>query len=314
MYNKDYSLTQELSMKRRHFKFHIGLRTVKTAVAVILSMLIVEYFGTTDSRLIFAMLGAMAAVQPTFRESLESCLTQILGVLFGTVTALILHLLPLHPLIASGIGIILVITLYNGFRIRFSPGLACLVVVTLCYDTSAHPVIYAMGRIWDSAIGLGVGMLINTLVFPYDNSRQIRNTVMTLDQEVLSFLEKMFDGDDELPDAEQMIRTINDMERQMRIFSNQKLLMRLSRQREQIEIFKVCECKSRELLARMEVLSHMGRPGRLTDDNRRRLAASGADIRDKRPLDSVLERDVVTNYHVAQILKLRRELLEALKE
>ena len=37
-------------------------------------------------------------------------------------------------------------------------------------------------------------------------------------------------------------------------------------------------------------------------------------IRDQRPLDSVMERDVVTNYHVRQILRLRRELLEALKK
>ena len=64
----------------------------------------------------------------------------------------------------------------------------------------------------------------------------------------------------------------------------------------------------------MEVLSQMGRPGRLNGENRRRLLACGADIRDERPLDSVLERDVVTNYHVSQILKLRRELLEVLKQ
>ena len=46
------------------FKIPIGLRTVKTAVAVIIAMLVVDLLGTTDSKLIFAMLGAMAAVQP----------------------------------------------------------------------------------------------------------------------------------------------------------------------------------------------------------------------------------------------------------
>jgi hypothetical protein len=84
--------------------------------------------------------------------------------------------------------------------------------------------------------------------------------------------------------------------------------------RQEIENFKVCEAKGRELLARMEVLSHMGRPGRLDEENRRRLAACGAKIRDERPLDSVMERDVVTNYHIRQILKLRRELLDVLNK
>ena len=110
-----------------------------------------------------------------------------------------------------------------------------------------------------------------------------------------------------------MRRTIDDLQRELELFSNQKLILRLHRQREELETFRLCENKARELVARMEVLSQMGRPGRLDAENRRRLSACGAEIRDQRPLDSVLERDVVTNYHVRQILKLRRELLDALK-
>lgn len=301
-------------MNYRPAKFRVGPRTIKTALAVIVSMLIVDSYGATTSKLIFAMLGAMAAVQPTFTESLESCLTQIVGVLFGALVGALLLLLPLNHLVAAGIGIVLVISLYNVFRIRFSPSLACLIVATMCTTPDIQPLTHAVGRIWDTAIGLGVGMAINTLVFPYDNSRQIRLTVRSLDKELIAFLEDMFDGDDRLPDADKMLRTISDMNRQLDIFSNQRLLMKLKRQRRELETFRACEAKARELLARMVVLSHMGHPGRLDDENRRRLTACGANIRDQRKLDSVLERDVVTNYHVRQILRLRRELLDALDE
>ena len=290
----------------------IGLRTLKTAAAVILSIIIVDYYGATTSKVILAMLGAMAAVQPTFTDSLESCLTQIVGVLFGALMGIVLLALPLSPLVATGIGIVLVITLYNAFRIRFSPSLPCLIVVTLCMGGELDPITYAVGRIWDTAIGLGVGMLINTLIFPYDNSRQIRDTMKALDSELIRFLEEMFDGDDELPDVKEMERITASMARQLQIFSNQKLLGHLSRQKRQIEIFRLCQSKARELLARMEILSHVGRLGRLDEENRRRLIACGADIRDQRPLDAVQEKDVVTNYHVRQILTIRRELLEAL--
>ncbi len=301
-------------MLKKYFKIHIGLRTLKTALAVIISMVIVDAYGTTSSKLIFAMLGAMASMMPTFTESLESCLTQIIGVLFGAVAGLALNALPLPDLAEAGIGIVLVITIYNALGVRFSPGLPCLVVVTLCTTPDIQAMNYAIGRIWDSAIGLGTGMIINTLVFPYDNSNQIRATVESLNKEVIRFLEDMFDGDDELPDAREMTKTINAMARQLKTFSNQRLLMRLRRQKQELETFRICEEKGRELLARMEVLSHMGRPGRLDNENRRRLAACGADIRDQRPLDSVMERDVVTNYHIRQILKLRRELLDALQK
>lgn len=301
-------------MHRFHSPIHIGLRTLKTAAAVIISMAIVDFYGASASKLIFAMLGAMAAVQPTFRESLESCLTQIIGVLFGAVIGILLLALKLPPLVAAGIGIVLVITLYNTFHIHFSPGLPCFIVVMLCTSADIQPMAYALGRIWDTAIGLGVGLLINTLIFPYDNSRQIRATAESLDREVIRFLEEMFDGDDILPDAEEITRKIDDMARQLKVFSNQKLLLHLRRQKEELAVFRLCEGRARELVARMVILSRVERPGRLSEENRRLLAENGANIRDERLSEDGNELDIVTNYHVAQILKLRQELLEALRK
>jgi len=301
-------------MKKGFPKIHIGLRTLKTTAAIVISMIIVDHLGASSSKLIFAMLGAMAAVQPTFKDSVDSCLAQIVGVLFGALASIILLMLPVPSLGATAIGMILVITLYNMLHIRYSPSLPCFIVVLMCTTPDIQPLAYASERIWDTTIGLGIGMLINTLVFPYDNSRQIRATVESLDKELIAFLEDMFDGDDILPNADAMSRKVDAMYRQMQVFSNQKLLLGLRRQQEKKETFHRCERKVRELLARLEVLSQMGHPGRLSEENRHALESCGAHIRDPRPLDSVMERDVVTNYHIRQVLRLRRELLDALKK
>ena len=299
-------------MLRRIPRFHVGLRTLKTAVAVILSMIVVDFYGTTTSKLIFAMLGAMAAVQPTFRESVESCMTQIIGTLFGAAVGVVLLAMHVPSLVATGIGIILVITVYNAFGICYSPGLPCLIVVTLCTSPDATPVSYAAGRIWDTAIGLGIGMLINTLVFPYDNSRKIQVALESLDREVIRFLENLCDGDDILPDAKAMNRQTAAIAAQLTIFSNQKLLLHLSRQKHQLEVFRRCERKAKALVARMEVLSSMEHPGILDQENRQRLLDCGANIRDPRQLELLRENDVVMNYHIRQILNLRQELMDAL--
>ena len=296
-----------------HNQIRIGPRTMKTAAAVIIAMVIVHFYGTTASRLTFAMLGAMAAVEPTFTDSLRSCLAQIVGVFFGALIGLALLAVPLHPLMRTGIGIVLTITLYNTFRIRFSPSLPSLIVLTLCVTPDIQPLSYACGRIWDTAIGLAVGLTINTLVFPYDNSRQITQTVESLDRELIRFLEEMFDGDDVMPDAKRMEKTVADMARQLTIFSNQRLFMRRRSQKRQLESFRVCEGKARELLARMLILSRMERPGRLSRGNLRRLRDCGARIRESRPMKNPSEREIVVNYHVAQLLNLRKELLEALR-
>ena len=120
-------------------KVKLGLRTVKTAVAVVISLALAELFGRSDGKLIFAVLGVMAAVQPTFKESWESCLTQVLSVILGAITGLLLHLIPISPAITSGAGVLLVIVTYNSLGIRFSPGLACIIVVTICTDAGVHP-------------------------------------------------------------------------------------------------------------------------------------------------------------------------------
>lgn len=301
-------------MLKRLNRIRIGLRTVKTAAAVVLAMIIVEPYGATSSKLIFAMLGAMAAVQPTFKDSIAASLAQVLGVIYGAIVGILLIRLPFPMLLSAGIGIVLVIILYNSLSIRHAPVLACLIVVTICITPGIQPLHYAFSRIWDTAIGLAVGMLVNMLIFPYDNSNQIRATVLSLERGVIVFLEDMFDGDEILPDPKVVSRKLDTMAGQLRTFSNQRLLMRLKRQQEELEAFRACEEKARALLAQMEVLRHMGRPSPLNEENRSLLELAGASIRDERQYMDVTEESVVTNYHVSQILKLRSELLELMDQ
>lgn len=298
----------------KKFRIPIGMRTIKTVAAVVISMLIVDAVGTTDSRLIFAMLGATAAMQPTFKESLSSCVEQIVGVLFGAAAGLFLRHLPAPMLLNTGMGIALCIVLYNALRFRFSPSMPIFMVVLLCTTPDIEAIPYAMGRIWDSAIGLGVGMLINTLISPYDNSRQIRAAVRSLDRELILFLEELFDGDDVHPDAKAIERKAEDIAAQLRIFSSQTLFLHRRRQSRELASFTLCQEKTHELLSHLDVLRRIGQPGCLSVDNRRRLVENGAVLRDYDAPQCDLELNIVTNYHVSQVLHLRGELLEALGE
>ncbi len=288
-------------------KLKLGLRTLKTAAAVIISLALAQAFGASDGKLIFAVLGVMAAVQPTFKESWESCLTQIVGVVLGAAAGVLLHLLPISPVVTSGIGILVVIVFYNSLGIRFSPGLACIIVVTVCTSHDLRPVDYALDRIWDTAIGLVVGMLINTLVFPYDNSRQIRSAVHSLDKEVMEFLADTFDGDDQRPSPKKPTQRLEQIARELEIFSNQRLPFHRRRQKLQLAAFQKCQKNAQQLLAHMQVLSHIAEPGHLNQDNYLSLCDWGVELpQPGKPVDPI------ANYHVAQILTLRQQLLYAL--
>ena len=300
-------------IKMRYKRFRIGLRTIKTAAAVIISMLIISSFGLSSTKMIFAMLGAMVTMEPTLKASLEACITQVVGLIFGTVLAILLLMLPIPHLLDAGIGIVLVITLYNAFQIRYSPALPCLIVVTMCTTPDIIPLEYAIGRLWASGVGFFVGLTINTLVFPYDNSNKIKATIDYLDKELLLFLEDMFDGDNHLPDTVKMAEMIDDKKNQLKIFSGQSFIWRKKKKKRQLEIFKTCVGKERQLIAHMEVLSQIKQPGKLNEKNRERLLKCGAVIKEEREAAQTDEIDVITNYHVEQLLILRRELMDELK-
>ena len=308
----DLAQQENSKMKLNYKKIHIGRRTFKTAIAVIISLVVVSMYGSTASRMVFAMLGAMCAMENTFKQSLEACMTQIVGMILGAIVATLLSFLPIPALLMVGIGIVFIIVVYNLMGVHFSPNLPCLIIVTSCMNADVYAFEYAFGRLWDTAIGLTVGMLINVLILPYDNSLKIRQAIECLEREVILFLEEMFDGDKEYPDTEKMRKTIDDMAGQLGLYSKQWMPFHVKKDKEQLKVFLKCESKARELLAQMEVLSQMERPGRIDPDIRKRLAENGADIRDKRKIIRYEEEDIITNYHVTQILNLRDDLIQTI--
>ena len=297
---------------KRRTRFRIGMRTIKTVLAVIIAMLLVETNISSYSHLSLAMLGAVAAVQPSFKESIDSSRAQIVGTITGGIVGSLLLLTPLPTIVITGIAVVVVITVYNLFHINYAPSLPILVVVILCTTPDEQPFVYAAARLWDTVIGIAVGLVINTLVFPYDNSRQIRFAMESLDKMLLRFLEEMFDGDDTLPDADNMESQVDAMERMLKIFSQQRLFSHLKTQRQEVAMFRICEGKAKALVARTQLLARMGTPGHLSQETYDRLIDAGANIKDLPHVGDFDERDIVINYHVKQILSLRRDLLDAL--
>lgn len=115
-------------------KVPVGMRTIKTALAVTLSLMVVEYCGASTAKVVFATIGAISAVGPTFTASLLACMTQICGVTVGALLAM--ALMALHPpgIVGVGIGIIVIITSYHHLKLKLVPVLPCLVLVNICLN------------------------------------------------------------------------------------------------------------------------------------------------------------------------------------
>lgn len=302
-------------MKERikRWKIPVGMRTIKTALAVILALSVVEQYGASPSKVVFATIGAISAVAPTFTASLLACLTQICGVTIGVLLALLMMILNVPDMVAVGIGIILILASYQYFHLKLVPVLPCLVLVNICLNPEVEAFAYSTGRIWDTAIGLAIGLLVNTLIFPYDNSRTIRQTMIGLDQDLILFLEDMFDGGTQLPETEVLEGKIDALESQLVLFSQQRLLRR-KRQKRVLQQLRSCEDTAQELLVELETLRNMEHLGCLNEENREALRALGAQVKQVCQVSPHTVEDTVVNYHVARVLKLRQELKENLTE
>ena len=296
-------------MKRFHSP--VGFRTIKTALAVSVAILLVEQYGTSAEELLFGVMGAFSAMEPTIKASIRGCAAQFTGVMVGVILSLILGTLSVPGVVAAGIGIILVMATYQLLHWKSSPVLPCLILVTICTNPGLDAVLYGLERLWNTTLGLGAGILINTLIFPYDNSKKIQQLMISLDEDLILFLEDMFDGDDHLPETAEMEAKINLLERQLVVFADQRLPRR-GRQRKLLTQLKTCEDTARALLIEVETLRSIVHVGKLNQENRIALRELGAKIVDGDAGRRFTVEDLVVNYHVDKALKLRKQLKEEL--
>ena len=297
--------------RRKKIHFPVGLRTVKTAVAVAASIILVEMYGTSVDELLFGVMGAFAAMEPTFKASVRSSIAQITSVIIGVLLSLTMRAMNVPGVVAAAIGIILIMAMYQLMHRKSSPVLPCLILVTICTKPELSAVAYGAERIWNTALGLGVGMLINTLVFPYDTSKKSQQIMASLDEDLIHFLQDRFDGDDHFPETEEMEEKVESLERQLAMFADQRLLRR-RRQKRTLARLQRCEETARLLLLEMETLRTIERPGRLNQQNRVALQALGAEISEGAVSNRFDVEDLVVNYHVARALELREQLKQEL--
>lgn len=284
---------------------------MKTAVAVAISILMVERYGTSADELLFGVMGAFSAMEPTFKASVRSSVAQITSVFIGVLLSLTMRALDVPGVVAASIGIILIMAMYQVMHRKSSPVLPCLILVTICTKPELSALTYGVERIWNTALGLGVGMLINMLVFPYDTSKKSQQIMASLDEDLIHFLQDRFDGDDHWPETEEMEAKVESLEQQLAIFADQRLLRR-RRQKRTLARLQRCEETARLLLLEVEILRSIERPGRLNQQNRVSLRALGAQIAEEGCQNRFSVEDLVVNYHVSRALVLRQQLKDAL--
>ena len=143
-----------------HYK--IGLRTVKTGIAVGLSMYIASLFNLKSP--IFVGIGAIMAMQSSVSESFIMGKNRMIGTFVGALTGLLFsYFLPQNYLFL-GIGIIVVIYIHNLFGWNSSLTLSAIVFLAIFLNSESARIPYATNRLLDTFIGITVSVLVNYFI------------------------------------------------------------------------------------------------------------------------------------------------------
>lgn len=157
-------------------KYKIGLRTIKTAIAVMMCLLVQLLVPSLSA--LNASIAAIVCMRETPGKSWETGVNRFIGTLiggaFGFIWVNMAQIIPLYNtwiyILMIPVGMILCISTCVWMK-KFDAVIICCVVfliITLDQEVaSGQPLIYVGMRIIDTTLGIFFATLINKFFFPY---------------------------------------------------------------------------------------------------------------------------------------------------
>lgn len=158
----------------QRFRFHVGMRNVKTAIATTLCAILYAFFERNPT---FACIGAIFGMGSDFKDSKRSGGNRLFGTIVGGVIGMGLFFIYIqfYPIPTSRFRFMLFLLLFIGIillvlvcQLLVIPGAIQPAGVVLCIILFTTPIdayiSYPLNRILDTAIGVLIGIGVNVLI------------------------------------------------------------------------------------------------------------------------------------------------------
>ncbi|MBO1265761.1 aromatic acid exporter family protein [Proteiniclasticum sp. SCR006] len=287
----------------------IGMRTIKTALVVIISYIVSSLI---NEELSFALIyAAVICVETSVVSSVKIGYNRVLGTVIGGVIGLIMNYVPLYGGITMAIGIIITIMFTNLLNIKKATGIAItLVVIIIIGSSDTSPAIYAMQRTLDTIIGIVIATLVNMMIYPPDQMRMVResfehykHTAKEIVSEVL-----LYDIDNGLAT---LTKELDDFREKYDSLSKElKILKKYDM--EDYEYYTQMIEASEKVLIYTEAISLSDPDVKMTADNNQKLTKILAqDMKQTEfvDLDSSTREDMIFNYNLAKLISALEKIL-----
>ncbi|MDD3228774.1 MAG: aromatic acid exporter family protein [Oscillospiraceae bacterium] len=232
-----------------HKHIHLGLRIIKTGIAVTLCMALCDLLHLQQQQPFVAVVTAIISmgrsIDVSIRAGKDHFLAAIIGAVFG---ALFYHISPYNAGL-FGIGIILVIFLCQQLRLRRGTLMASFMFAMVMLHADTASTILTVGRCLEAALlGILIAFAVNLLILPPNYVHEI----LEEDHNIFFMLtdaSKICEERLSAPDLEAIRVQINHLERNIHLYVTE---WKIFRNRDNA-VYKI----SRKLVIYQEILSDL---------------------------------------------------------
>lgn len=277
----------------------VGMRTIKTAIAVSLTIGISQLLRLKSP--FFAGIAAIVAMQTSVSESLNTGKSRMYGTIIGGIVALLFSLsLPENSLLI-GIGVLVVIYICNMLKFKEAASLSTMVFLSIILNQQENNRFnYAFYRTLDTWVGLVIGTLINYFILPPNMEEKIQESIDHMYKETKDIVEKII-WKEEYAHLENLKKELINIEDNYAILKRDiKLNLCKTKNNYDFEyIFELFE----SIYNHLGIICSMERPVYINDLNKEYLKNL---LKKEVPLQIEEDSnytDIVYNYHLGQILE-----------
>ncbi len=143
----------------------VGLRNIKTAIAVFLCVII--SWALKFEYPFYAAIAAIISMQSSVVESFTVGRNRILGTIVGAFIGFLCALIQPGNAFLCAVGLIVVVYICDSFNWNKSVTIACIVFMAIMLNLNGRsPMVYSINRIIDTLLGIMVAIFVNYFIFP----------------------------------------------------------------------------------------------------------------------------------------------------
>lgn len=280
----------------------LGLRTLKTGIAVTLAVLLVRLFATDPLSVFYAAFGALVAMDRTFSDSLMQGLTQLVGVVAGTLIGYLSVLLfpALTPAWLVGLGVILLILLCNCMKLSFTASLSCIIFLSACLTPTDNVLRDSLLRIRDTSVGIAIALAVNAAIRPYNNKKRILALLRELQKSIPDYVSRIVVSE-QFPDLRPAVDLLRRIDSELSLYHSQKFF---HRKHDDEAWLRGCRQLAARALEELEAICGMDSLGDLAMENAEIMLELGMQIPEAGISGRKCSRHdtIVMNYHLEKLL------------